>query len=88
MQTKVSRFLLNYRSTPNATTGRIPSELFLKHNIRTRLDLLKPNVSEIVTQNQLKQKYHHDKKSLMCSFKLANIYLHKILEEPLNGCPE
>ena len=84
MQTNVSRFLLNYRSTPNATTGRTPSELFLKRNIRTRLDLLKPNVPEIVTQNQSKQKYHHDKKSQMRSFKIGE----HVLAQNFRGTPK
>ena len=30
VQTKVSRFLLSYHSTPNSTTGRTPSELFVR----------------------------------------------------------
>ena len=42
VQTKLSRFLLSYRTTPNATTGLTPSELLLKCRIRTRLDRLKP----------------------------------------------
>ena len=84
MQTKVSRFLLNYCGTPNATTGHTPSELFLKRNIRTRLDLLKPNISEIVTQNQSKQKYHHDKKSLMRSFKIGK----HVLAQNFRGTPK
>ena len=28
VQTKLSRFLLRYRTTPNSTTGLTPSELF------------------------------------------------------------
>ena len=68
---KVSRFLLSYRSTPNTTTGRTPSELFLKCQIRTRLDLLKPSVPETVAQSQSQQKYHHDKQSHMRNFEIG-----------------
>ena len=46
VQMKLSRFLLSYHTTPNSTTGLTPSELFLKRQIRTRLDMLKPKVAE------------------------------------------
>ena len=84
VQTKVSRFLLSYRSTPNSTTGRTPSELFLKRNIRTRLDLFKPSVLEMVTQNQSKQKYHHDKQSQMRSFEIGE----PVLAQNFRGTPK
>ena len=84
VQTKVSRFLLSYRSTPNYTTGRTPSELFLKRNIRTRLDLFKPSVLEMVTQNQSKQKYHHDKQSQMRSFEIEE----PVLAQNFRGTPK
>ena len=39
----LSNFLLIYRSTPHALTGKSPAELMLNRRIRTRLDLLKPS---------------------------------------------
>ena len=39
---KLCRFLLTYRSTSHATTQVAPCELFLKRNIRTRLDAIRP----------------------------------------------
>ena len=38
------KFLLHYRITPHAVTGASPSSLFLGRNIRTRLDLLHPDI--------------------------------------------
>ena len=70
VQTKVSRFL-SYRSTLNSTTGRTPSELFLKWQIITRLDLLKPNVSEVITHSQSQQKYHYDKQTKHRTFEVG-----------------
>ena len=62
VQTKLSRFLLCYRNTPNSTTGLTPAELFLKRKVRTRLDLLRPNVAERVSQKQASAKLNSDKK--------------------------
>ena len=54
-------FLLNYRSTAHATTGRSPAELFLKRDLRTRFSLLRPDVTTFVHQRQEKQVENHDK---------------------------
>ena len=53
VQTKLSRFLLSYRTTPNSTTGLTPSELFVKRRIRTRLE---PGVDAHVEKKQAMQK--------------------------------
>ena len=37
--TKLSRFLLAYRSTPQTTTGVTPAELLFNRRLRTRVDL-------------------------------------------------
>ena len=46
MSSRIARVLMAYRTTPQSTTGMTPSELLQERRIRTRLDLLKPNVSE------------------------------------------
>ena len=45
-------FLLTYRVTAHATTGRSPAELFLKRQLRTRLDLLRPDVAADMQKSQ------------------------------------
>ena len=45
LQQKFDRFLLTYRSVPHATTALSPAQLLLGRNIRTRLDLIKPDVT-------------------------------------------
>ena len=56
LNTRLSQFLLGYRSTPHATTNVSPGELFLQRKLRTRFDLLKPNVESVVTTKQSDQK--------------------------------
>jgi len=60
MDRAVQNFLLQYRNTPQATTGRSPAELFLKRKLRTRFSLLKPDVTSNVQHKQDIQKQNHD----------------------------
>ena len=60
LSVRLAQFLLCYRSTPHATTDSSPSELFLQRKIRTRLDLLKPDLETFVASKQAHQKKHHD----------------------------
>ena len=61
VEEKLSRFLLKYRITPHTTTGIPPSELLMGHRLRSRLDLLHPDLSGHVEERQWKQKQIHDK---------------------------
>ena len=63
LSTKLMRFLLSYRTTPNATTGVSPAELLFGRTLRTRLNLLRPDISTKVQDKQASQKQYHDKKS-------------------------
>ena len=60
LESRLARFLLNYRTTPHATTGVSPAELMFGRQIRTRLDLLKPDFSRTVRARQEHQKKTHD----------------------------
>ena len=44
LNTRVSIFLLSYRTTPHSSTGSTPSELLMRRRLRTQLDLLRPNL--------------------------------------------
>ena len=70
LEAKLARFLLSYRSTPNATTNVSPAELLFNRRIRTRLDILVPSVSSEVARKQVSQKEWHDKKSKWREFEL------------------
>lgn len=43
-------FLLTYRTTPHTTTGITPSEAMFGRNIRTKLDLIRPDLANSVLQ--------------------------------------
>lgn len=55
LQTQVSRFLFQYRTTCQATTGQTPSELMFGRRVKTRLDLVTPNLRSTVEQKQYSQ---------------------------------
>ncbi|XP_061152316.1 uncharacterized protein K02A2.6-like [Syngnathus typhle] len=52
LQQKIANFLLAYRNTPHTTTGQSPAMLFMGRNLRSRLDLLKPDIREHVSNRQ------------------------------------
>ena len=56
----VSRFLLQYRITPQTTTGTSP-ELLMRRRPRSRLDLLIPDVCTKMHRKQQNRKQYHDK---------------------------
>ena len=53
LQHKLDRFLLAYRSAPHAVTELSPTQLLLGRNVKTRLDLIKPDVSREVNKKLL-----------------------------------
>ena len=61
LELKLSHFLFHYRLTPQTTTGQSPTELLLGRRIKSRLDLLLPNVKTKVAQSLQRQKQNHDK---------------------------
>lgn len=55
----IRKFLLDYRSTPHAVTGRTPASLALGHELRTRFSLLRPPaVEDQVAKHQERQVRH------------------------------
>ncbi|XP_063049093.1 uncharacterized protein K02A2.6-like [Engraulis encrasicolus] len=68
LETKIARFLFNYRITPQSTTGLSPAEMLMQRRLRSTLDLLLPDVKSKIRKKQLKQKEHHDAHSKWRSF--------------------
>ena len=61
IQDRLARFLFSYRITLQSTTGSLPAELLMGRKLRSRLDLVKPNLAKRVKEKQLSQKQTHDK---------------------------
>ena len=59
---KLSIFLFKYRITPHSTTGVPPAELLVGRKLRSRLDLLQPNLASKVQCSHMTQKRNHDSK--------------------------
>ena len=57
------QFLFIYRSTPHSVTEVASSELFLGRKLKTKLDLMRPDVRRRVEEKQARQKKGHDLKS-------------------------
>ena len=49
---KLAQFLLSYRTTPRTTTGCPPVEILMGRKLRTRLELLQPNLSAWMEQKE------------------------------------
>ena len=68
LETKLSRFLLSYRTTPHTTTGVTPAELLMKRKLQTNLDRSRPSPSTTVLFSQDHQKFHHDRTAKIWMF--------------------
>ena len=69
----LQRFLISYRNTPHKSTGRSPAELLLGRRIRTKLDLLKPDINHYMDKALTQQKVYHDTKAKFSSFSIGDL---------------
>ena len=69
--------------TPNSTTGQTPAELFLNRRLRTRLDLIRPDLGRGVFNKQSDHKTRHDKSSKEREFALGE----QVLVQNFRGEP-
>jgi len=63
IESRVARLLSRYRVTPQSTTKVSPAELLFGRKLRTRFDLLQPDMAGRVRYKQAKQKENHDASS-------------------------
>ena len=72
LDTQLAKFLFRYRITLHATTGVPPAEILMQRKPRSRLDLLRPQLSTKVHVKQTKQKLNHDKSAPVRQFQIDN----------------
>ena len=74
---RTNNFLLTYRTTPHTTTGTPPSELLMGRTLRTRWDIMKPDVGQSVCWRQAKQKEGKDNNSKLRHFVMGQSVMVK-----------
>ena len=78
LQHKLDRFLLAYPSAPHVTTSLSPAQLLLGRNFKTRLDLIKPEVTREVNKKLL----HYNSSSLKFFVHNQNVWVHNYRRGP------
>ena len=69
--------------TPHSTTGVPPSELLFGRNLRTRLDMLRPDVGGRVRDKQSQQKEYHDQHSTTRVFHIGDaVWVQNLRDGP------
>jgi hypothetical protein len=70
---KLSRVLFKYRTTPHTTTGETPAKLLMGRELKTPMDLLRPNLHTKVELQQQKQKIQHDRKAVQRTLSVGDL---------------
>ena len=84
MEERLAKILFNYRITPQSTTGTSPAQLLFACNLKSCLDLLKPNNSGRVEYKQQMQKSVHDRHAKTRYFVEGDeVYSHNFRQHPL-----
>ena len=79
----LTTFLMSYRISPHATTSTPSCELFLKRTIRTRLDMIRPDLGSTISDKRSAQKAYHDVHSRVRDFFLGQrVLAHNFREGP------
>ena len=86
IETKVSRFLFQYRITPQTTTRIAPAELLMGRKLLSRLDLLNPDVGRRVKKKQQDQKERHDYHAKERSLKPGDLLFTRNYSQGEKGC--
>ena len=83
LEARLFHFLLTYNITPHSTTGEAPSVLLMKRRLRTRLDLVRPDLEAKVETKQGQMKDRHDSKSKDRQFFIGDsVYARNFLGKP------
>ena len=72
IHSRLSKILFSYRITPQGTTGVSPSELLNGRKLRSRLDLVIPDLRQGVESKQGNQKQHYDRRTKSRVFEVGS----------------
>ena len=74
---RLTQVLFSYRITPHSTTGISPAELLVGCKLRSRLDLLHPNLEQTVQKKQWQQKqfYKGNRNSMIDLYNGVRVYV-------------
>ena len=73
---KVSQVLFYSHITPHSTTGQTPAELLQNRQLKSRMDLIRPNIEDRVMNRQMKQQAYSDLHSKSRHFEVGeSIYI-------------
>ena len=83
IETKLSRLLFSYRTTPQSTTTISPAEMLFGRKLKTRLDLLHPDLQSKVKSNIARQKEAHDRNTKLRQMEIGNrVYVRSFKKGP------
>ena len=68
LDSTLSHFMLSYRTTPHSTTGISPAELLFNRKLNTRLNFVKPKLSNIINDQEQKFKQFNNYSSNLRQF--------------------
>ena len=77
LETKISRFLFNYRLTPHSSTGVSPAELMFGRKLRSLLDCLQPHLQTKADTCRDNQTRGHDSHAKLRNFSVGDFVYAK-----------
>ena len=72
---KLANFLLSYRTTPHSATGQAPCIMLMHRSIQTRLDLVYPSLTDVISRHQKSQCPSHDNSQPLRRFAVGDTVL-------------
>ena len=88
LQEKLSKFLLTYRITPQATTGVPPADLLMGRRLRSRMDRFFPDLAQRVETRQSQHAQQHDSSKPLRTFKVGDlVYTKDFSTTPVSWTP-
>lgn len=83
IEERLAKVLFNYRITPQSTTRTSPAQLLFIRNLKSHLDLIKPDISRRVEFKQQMQKSAHDSRTRSRHFiEGEEVFAHNFRHDP------